>query len=1239
MAVIPTKGGKPILTPNGGVLAKSAEAAGARVGFTASLVGSKVKIVLDEGSPVTDLRFFGKTVRNIVAGEINEYDINQISKDPDIDFIWIRSRVSGTTKWGPRKRLSLEGIDPPTGVTPFAFVGVPTLVLSKAEVGGTITYTPATLTGDYNTAVDVLQSRVGTGAWVDETSFWSVVQAAMLGKTLRAGTRVIDTFGVLFESYTIAPFPFIEDVPALSAKTPTLDDVGWIEDSAFYKPSGQTVYRGAYIQVDGLLDELTGSQTAEFRWSGTNPANVPNPTDAQSDVLVEVADGVYEQRMDVTADNVSPIGSASGTVLAPDFSRYTTTTAARNDWVRISWRIIDGSTTSDWSSWSPAIGSVPDVIEPPVQTVRLARPFYLRTPSVNNKPVNHPEFYDKEAYGGEGLQAAHVFTRGGARSWFGGDMCGIRYCDDNGRFYNPEGNGLRGCVFAALGIDPEDEDRIICAVGTEAFRTVPSIGTLGDIYLSTNVAKDFTRCTLTSNTGSNVANLRTHPRTTTGPNPIAWLPDWTDHTTPATRSWRYIEWGPSTTRQWHSNNGGSTFTQGPNLPTALQSAQVYRVVAHPTNKDIWWLCTNVGLWKTTNDGTSFTRISDTIFTGTVRMLWIDPENADRGLCATVGGAMRVTTNLNNATPTWTSVGPAAGGQGNHGQSFAVSGKWSETVGGVTTDYRTIYFAQSGTGNSQTAHARPYIQHWKLSGNPSSTKFSGGVTGSVNTLPAGTAAPREQWFLPRLSPTGTENDHWTKMCAEGHTNIAASQLDPEMAVIHGYGLNFFTTNRGADWNACSGYGGMNSQNMTFSKDYPYDIAFAMNDIGIIDGWYEPGEAHPSRVNFGGFGQAPYQNSVVINGQTVPITNFFNEMKYRIYGDPRVGQVGGIAACILPNHANLPVGRRGARIFAVGDYGDNHILITRVRGGTTWDFWRDTNGNIINGQREIREINYDANPLFVFAGSSRSVNGGVNWTLDAMGSGRRVLATHPTVVGTAWAKNGDDIIQKTTNSTATTPTWSNWATNLSVGDRMFWLREANVDQAISRGIGGDLVLIRAGMSNLDLNLRGQYNGMIPDTDNPDNSNDIVVSGGGWCPLNTYKFTAYAKVFGGPMLWECIFNSQFLDGNTSAYVAGTYGNNVRVTRNGKVWRSTAASNTTVPGDVGATWADEGAIYTWTNVSRNIPKTANTRDCEIHPISGERFVSSGFGICVLPADGALPSMNFYNLLPKPFIPENSVF
>lgn len=726
-----------------------------------------------------------------------------------------------------------------------------------------------------------------------------------------------------------------------------------------------------------------------------------------------------------------------------------------------------------------------------LDAARLWRPLHFREKAIFDQPADHPKYYDRGRYWGEGLQYAQCFEREGDRIAFGGDMCGFRLSDDGGiSWYWPRGatvtsDGLRGCTFHAIGIDPDNHDVMLVATGPSTFSPNYPSGGQKAIYRTTDGGKTFTPVqemeNLTDRSSINLKLICCHR--TAG--------------TPTTRRWRFVENGSAAKAQyWRSNDGGRSWAKASAFPAALADATIYGVVQHPTQANTQFITSSAGLWRTTNDGATtagWLRIGNASdkLSGSVRILWIDPEAPTRMLASMAGssGGVFYTANGGATGADWTNVLPGADDVS--ATTLAVGPK-------DANNRRTIYVMND---RKYVSHKKPWIQHWLTTGAPAATKHG--------QLGASASAPNGQWFLPRVAvaAAGVVEAHWNQICGQGQSIATPDPADVARCCAYGYGFPWRTANRGADWvQANAGFGGMNSQGITFDASNPNRMLLALNDV-----------------------QAAH---------TENLPDFFDEAKVlpaqrtamQAQTDYEDTGAHGKHGVIVPSHGSVPSGKRGRLIASIGNYKGGQQIYRKNRTAGGWEAeWTEVTTSIENV------------PEFFICGDDPNViYGGVFRSLNAGDSFQNVLGRkccgvsqqNPAIVfGTA----DDQTIQRSASYGGTSGTvngvsgapWSVWFTGSrkkAAVERktFFWLSPHDHAKAVVQSDAGDLVLVEGeekGRIKCEMNLAAAYQALGYDKVLP-----INVASADWCPLDPRRFYFHAKMFGRPMVWRATFSADF-------------------------------------------------------------------------------------------------------------------
>lgn len=1082
---------------------------------------------------------------------------------------------------GAKVLIDLTPAEPTPTPEPFTWGSVePAITATSFVVGGGVGYVQPTFSGDNILDVsDYMKTRLDNGTDErTEASVFTIWPSSLIGRQAKIGTNVTvangDGTNSIYTKETAYTIAITASNPSLEAAPFTLSQLV-LTNPGYAKPTGDATHFGWEV----VIADAVALGVADVEWT-THFLEVP-PED-KWETTIKLNPTTFRGRMRDDAKNVAPIGSVDPAGPQIDYSIAT----ANDNWrtnLRLRWRKAGGP----WSVASPKLPPwpLPAPLVPPSSSllVNFWRPVHLRTTPMNNKPADFPARYAPAPYGGEGLQMAQVFVRGGKRTWFGGDMCGIRFSPDEQSWYNPRARGLRMVTYHAIATDPSNDDRVIVVGTSRSYRNEPQMGNLGAIYLSTDAAHTFDLV------AGGQMNFRGRINTKTVTTPLCYL---SGGASAATRKWRLIEFDQVIVpRYWKSDDGANNWTSTAisAFPTNLE---VFQLAAHPSDQNTIYAATSNGLRRTTNDGGSWTTLGT--ISGVIHWLWIDPADGNK-LLVSKGGTNGGLFYSTNAGSSFTQVLNSIGGQISPRQ-FGVGPIWNE--GG--TNYRTIFMINRG---DEIDHKDPWLQHWKISGAPSTTKRS------TPKLVAGNTAPKEQWFRPIVNPQSNENSHWFAICGGNNcTGAAMHPTDHNRMNCTGYGYPWYSDDGGTNFQPCAGYGGMNSQDMTISDDGK--IAIGINDIGICTGL----SGQPRFIERGNFGKENSTDALTIYDRVGNLTG--------------VSSISATGVGIIPSTSEVPSAKRGRVVVFAGDYGNAQLGIVREP-NAQWFIWRNGLGDTITTPQALyRAIpGFDGNVLF--CGTARTLDACTSFVTNATG-GRLVCGASKQTSGLIFAKatGTTGTVQRGTNNGS--GSWTTWVTGLNVGDQgtLFWLNPADQEMAISRSQAtGDLCLIQGGSSasiTLNLNLgsaynpplwsagsyalfaRVRYNGRVYTSKKNSNSttpggsdwmdegkyesivftsSDPLICKLEWCPINPRRINVFSKTYGLPQCWEGIFNSDF------------------------------------------------TAITWTDITRNFPCSANNRGMTTDPRNGGRLISSGQGIWYLPLDGTRLPSDWYDQLPDPFV------
>ncbi|OQB14938.1 MAG: hypothetical protein BWY15_00752 [Firmicutes bacterium ADurb.Bin193] len=229
--------------------------------------------------------------------------------------------------------------------------------------------------------------------------------------------------------------------------------------------------------------------------------------------------------------------------------------------------------------------------------------------------ADNPRLYAEGMYGGDGfqyIQGAAVGTDG--TILMGQDMGSARVSIDFGKtWYTPAnlGNTMHQAVSCA--IDPADSNIMFIAMNGSA--KIPNVGNHEGIYRSNDRGQSWTlvkKITDLTTERFYHANFACYP--TTGGSP-------------ETRIWRFVSSSDNSDNGhiYTSTDGGVTWDDGVTMSDTTYGEEKYCLVQDPTTSNTLFMGTILGLFKTTNGGTGWTKMYATSLAGEVHSFWIDPD--------------------------------------------------------------------------------------------------------------------------------------------------------------------------------------------------------------------------------------------------------------------------------------------------------------------------------------------------------------------------------------------------------------------------------------------------------------------------------------------------------------------------------------------------------------------------------------------------------------------------------------
>jgi hypothetical protein len=298
-------------------------------------------------------------------------------------------------------------------------------------------------------------------------------------------------------------------------------------------------------------------------------------------------------------------------------------------------------------------------------------------------PFRTAEEYALNLKGGDQGQMWHGLNRSASDPTLiigGQDMAGIWISDDDGITWRKSlDEGLRAFGMQGVLVDPTDPNRWY-AVGEELYTSVESNAPSG-IYLSVDKGKHWTLI----HSEPEAHHQRTHSEIVYDPNTSGST--LTLYTT-------ITRWNGSAVVM-RSTDRGATWTTRSTIPATTATpgnvrGRVNSLFHHPSTASVLFLCTQGGLFKSTNGGTSWTRLSGSgsLPVGDVQQVAINPANGNE-IYAVVGVATLNTTSgtavsqglwrTTNGGTSWTQITVPATRASKIFVGFATGGGWQPTA--------------------------------------------------------------------------------------------------------------------------------------------------------------------------------------------------------------------------------------------------------------------------------------------------------------------------------------------------------------------------------------------------------------------------------------------------------------------------------------------------------------------------------------------------------------------------------
>ncbi len=508
----------------------------------------------------------------------------------------------------------------------------------------------------------------------------------------------------------------------------------------------------------------------------------------------------------------------------------------------------------------------------------------------------------------------------------GQDTGGFWYSDDDGvNWYHAEDSGLVTFGMQGVGIDPVNPD-VWFGVGGEIYYT--DLKRYAGIYKSTNRGKNWVR-KLTIDTGIH------HQRV-----PHNMCHDPTTESLPIGQRVWYAPvhyWDSNPGKIFRSTDGGETWAERASIPVsgtgAAVSGRLSTIWHHPSISGTLFLCTQAGLFKSTDGAARWTRMNGVggLPLGEVVTLEINPRDGNEiyAVINQKGAAPGSLWRTTNGGTSWSQVTIPANFPASKVHVGMSNGAWQPLAS------RTLYLVGRGVTNPD---GRLRVSH------------NGGASwfvAQINGRPGMTSA----WQNNMSDSLGSSSR--PELC----TRILPHPNDPNKAVGHGMAHNFRTEDRGVTWTySGEGFTGLIWGNfpsgVAFSDD-PNRFAFGCTDTGMVitkDGGQTFWQTQAGKAPDPAGGSLKDSMHVVAIHPTDP--NLI------------VGTVG-----FMSNSENTYIFRTSVpnpRTFAHGDW----VRVTDTHGPYTFLHWHRTA------------------PSVIYSGDRRSTNAGLSFSGYPSGIGRVV-----------------------------------------------------------------------------------------------------------------------------------------------------------------------------------------------------------------------------------------------------------
>jgi hypothetical protein len=529
-----------------------------------------------------------RVATGLVAAELGEavvrLSIPDVSAQEDrkVRFAWVNEakQIGSFSTWVVRTQQPSTDPDPEE----LTITGNPSLVLDETNalvVGAIVDIDPGTVAGgtppyEVNTSIQSADDAIGTGVADDAHIPGDALDAALVGKHLRAKVVVTDdatdtatAYGDWTTEAVVEPDP----VSALTITSHRFVSLGSDEyQTVFAIPTG-TINPASYTGKAGTI------RVQLARVPG-NPNGIPNW-------------GEYLSPYNYAEGQRAVVSGSSGDWRCNDDDVTTS-----GNWIKPALRMPVHRPPDTYAylirysanagvDCLPAVRVDPNITAPIFSWITATPP-----PSAFWRPmdINAGAAAQNLGHYGDGHQFCRCIAASGNRAYAFGDMCWIRRSDNFGSNWKMvEGNGLSAFAFNSGAVDPDDEDRVIAIAHPAWFKNTQPYQATSAIWLSTDGGGSWTS-RFPLSTGDSGHQLNDHHQHT-----VCFDPN--GGNTPATRRWYHMHNREGFGSQLMvSSNGGSTWANTGAAYAASKWTRVHDFQMHPTTANRFYIGTSSGFF-------------------------------------------------------------------------------------------------------------------------------------------------------------------------------------------------------------------------------------------------------------------------------------------------------------------------------------------------------------------------------------------------------------------------------------------------------------------------------------------------------------------------------------------------------------------------------------------------------------------------------------------------------------------